>query len=409
MKLTTETAAATAGNPVAPVALTRVKAFGRRERFRIIEFRNASGSKSYRVTGTNRQGKQIRENFADQQAAQCRQVELLADWLGRQNDETALRATKLTDTQLRIAESAFVRLNADDEMLLAVDHWLRHGKQNSVEESPRLDEAVSSFRTWLDTSHLRPRTRDNLRVRLNVFAGLVGNLRVCDLTPEIIDSYLDKRNVSPASKDNDRRSISRFFSWCMDRKRRWAANNPCHAVKVEKGKNGEPEILTLPECEKLLRTAERLKGGKLVPYASACLFGGLRPSEAQRLDWSAVNLVDREIRLDSTQTKTGRPRVVVICDTFAAWLRAYEGRPFFPPNWRKDFRQLKREAGYGTPTPKHPHLKQWTEDVMRHTAISHYFRKTGSYGQTAEQFGNSGAIIKNHYQGRVSSEETKKF
>jgi len=46
---------------------------------------------------------------------------------------------------------------------------------------------------------------------------------------------------------------------------------------------------------------------------------------------------------------------------------------------------------------------------MRHTAISHYFRKTGSYGFTAEQFGNSEAIIKNHYQGRVSSEESKAF
>jgi hypothetical protein len=46
---------------------------------------------------------------------------------------------------------------------------------------------------------------------------------------------------------------------------------------------------------------------------------------------------------------------------------------------------------------------------MRHTAISHYFRKTGSYGLTAEQFGNSEAIIKRHYQGRVSSEDTRKF
>jgi hypothetical protein len=30
-------------------------------------------------------------------------------------------------------------------------------------------------------------------------------------------------------------------------------------------------------------------------------------------------------------------------------------------------------------------------------AISHFFRKTGSYGPTAEQFGNSESIIKLHY------------
>ena len=46
---------------------------------------------------------------------------------------------------------------------------------------------------------------------------------------------------------------------------------------------------------------------------------------------------------------------------------------------------------------------------MRHTAISFYFRNCGSYGQTAEQFGNSEAIIKAHYQGRVSTADAKKF
>ena len=48
-------------------------------------------------------------------------------------------------------------------------------------------------------------------------------------------------------------------------------------------------------------------------------------------------------------------------------------------------------------------------DVLRHTAVSHYFRHTGSYGQTAEQFGNSEAVIKKHYAARVSTEDTKAF
>jgi hypothetical protein len=46
---------------------------------------------------------------------------------------------------------------------------------------------------------------------------------------------------------------------------------------------------------------------------------------------------------------------------------------------------------------------------MRHTAISHYFRKTGSSGQAAEQFGNSENIIRKHYQARVSTADTKAF
>ena len=45
-------------------------------------------------------------------------------------------------------------------------------------------------------------------------------------------------------------------------------------------------------------------------------------------------------------------------------------------------------------------------DVLRHTAISHYFRATASYGRTAEQVGNLASIIKKHYQSRVSSKKT---
>jgi integrase len=136
----------------------------------------------------------------------------------------------------------------------------------------------------------------------------------------------------------------------------------------------------------------------------------VRPTgEATRLRWDQVNLADGEIRLEGNQTKTGRPRVVSICLTLKTWLKAYQGRPFKPKNCVEDLRALKEQIGYGTPSKAQPHLKPWPHDVLRHTAISHYFRQSGSYGLTAEQFGNSEAIIKAHYQGRVSNEDTKRF
>jgi hypothetical protein len=52
----------------------------------------------------------------------------------------------------------------------------------------------------------------NLRLRLNAFTNSVGNLRVADFTPDAVEAYLSKRNLSPASKDNGRRAVSRFFS-----------------------------------------------------------------------------------------------------------------------------------------------------------------------------------------------------
>ena len=72
-------------------------------------------------------------------------------------------------------------------------------------------------------------------------------------------------------------------------------------------------------------------------------------------------------------------------------------------------RDLRASIGHGEPIKENPDLKPWVPNVLRHTAISHYFRAAGSYGRTAEQFGNSEGIIKKHYQSRVSSKETKRF
>ena len=381
-----------------------------KEPFKIQPFANPrTGSQSWRVTGFKRDGARVRDNFNELKAAECRKVELTTEWLAKHAD-TAVRATKLTETQVKIAEAAFIRLEADHELMLAVDHWLKHGKQLSVSESPRLDDPYAQFCEWLKKSELRDLSRKSLRLRVNVFINSVPNMRVADATPDTIDGFLDGRNLAAKSKQNDCMAVSRFFSWCIERPRRWAAMNPCKEVRIAKGEAAAPEIMSLKECELLLRKAKKFKKGRLAPYVAVCLFGGLRPFEAQRLQWSAVNLADGEIRLEGHQTKTGNSRTVAICDTLRAWLEAHQGKPFFPPNCRRDFDVLKEAIGYGGDgSDEDSKLKPWPVDVMRHTAISHYFRKTGSYGETAEQFGNSEAIIKKHYQSRVNSEDTKKF
>lgn len=318
----------------------------------------------------------------------------------------------LSQEQLQAAELS-IKLAGEDwpSLPLAVQHWMHHGKQSAV-ESPRLDDALAGFSAWLETKcTLRELSRKNLKQRVNVFVNSVPNLTVADVRPETIEGFLDKRNISMKSRDNDRRAISRFFSWCIERPRRWAAMNPCREVRVEKEEAGAPKILSVDECGALLRAAEIQHSGTLAPYTAVCLFAGLRPFEAARLTWEQVNLDDDEIRLEGVQTKTGKPRVIQICPTLKKWLLAYKGTEHFPPNWRKHFDTIKAAAGFGGRGngDGESNLKPWPVDVLRHTAISHYFRKTGSYGQTAEQFGNSESIIKQHYQGRVSSEDTKRF
>jgi integrase len=366
------------------------------QRFRIIEFTNRAGSKSFRVTGTKRDGERVRENFAEEPSARCRQIELETEYL-QGHAETAIQATKLTSDQLRLCEASILQLGEDWTRILdAVTSWQQNGKQRAIVESPRIDDAVGQYLVWLEKSTFRDATKRHWKTRMKVFRDSVSNVRVADVTPEFIEAFLASRKTSAGGKDTDKRAISRFFSWCIERPRRWTVTNPCREVKIAKGEAAPIATLPVKQCQKLLRAAAP-KG--LAPYVAVCLFGGLRPFETSRLTWDAVNLKDREIRLEANQTKTGRARVVTICDTLRAWLQAYKGQSFYPANWRKKFDAVRVKAK----------INEWPSDVMRHTAISHYFRKTGSYGRTAEQFGNSEAIIKAHYQGRVSSDDTKKF
>ena len=199
----------------------------------------------------------------------------------------------------------------------------------------------------------------------------------------------------------------------MKGKRHWCINNPCYAVEIE-GRTGdddrEPVLLAVEECERLLRAAEGFENGRLVPYVALWLFGGLWPFEAARLSWDQVNLGDREIRLKGQQTKTGKGRIVEICPTLKAWLSRYKGRDeIYGAAFELELREVRASIGYGDPTEENKDLKPWVPDILRHTAISHYFRATGSYGRTAEQFGNSEGITKKHYQSRVSSKGTKRF
>jgi integrase len=383
-------------------------------RFKILSYTNPrTGTASWRVTGTRRNGERIRENFADVQAAQFRHTELEGEFHAA-NGVAALRATRLTDEQVGVAEAAFKRLERDQDLLTAVDHWLRTGKPASIKESPRLEEAMAAYLEWLQTTpELRYKTKENLRGRVKQFVRRMPNLRVVDVLPEHIEHFLSKLDITPDSKNGYRKRISSFFAWCLKGKRHWCVNNPCYAVELEgltRNDDHEPVVLPVKECKALLRAAETFENGRLVPYLALCLFGGLRPTEASRVRWDQVNLADRELRLTGAQTKTGTGRIVAICPTLKAWLHRYQNRDeIYRAAYDLELRGVRERIGYGPKSETKPHLKPWVPDVLRHTAISHYFRKTGSYGRTAEQFGNSEAIIKKHYQGRVSSADTKKF
>ena len=170
-------------------------------RFNILKFENPrTGTCSWRVSGIKRNGERIRQNFADSAEAQLRYTELEGEYHAA-SGVAALRATRLSDEEVGIAEAAFKRLERPEDLITAVDHWLRTGRPAAVAESPRLDDAFNQYNEWVDaTTELRPLTKERVRRQVRHFVSQTGNMRVADVLPDHVEHYLGQLKVSAVTK-----------------------------------------------------------------------------------------------------------------------------------------------------------------------------------------------------------------
>ncbi len=354
-------------------------------------FINATGTQSWRVFGVLN-GERIRRNFESRLKAESCRHELESARLNVVSTE-ALRATWLSGDQLRIAEGLFHKATGDD-LTEALGWWLRHGKNHSAAAAAgsgiSLRDAFEQYQAWLPTSTLREPTRVNLRTRMARFVTDSGHARISDITPDFLREWLDGRKMTAVSRDNERRAVSSFLSWCMEPPRKWLATNPATAVRIKRERGKTPPTFTPDQCTVLMRTAERYKEGRQTRHLALLLFGGIRPVEATKLREDDVNIEDGEVRIRAEVSKTHTPRTVPTKDCpLNDWLRAYPAAPLQMPvmSRRRDMVAIMKAAG----------IAEWPVDVLRHTAASALIRRTGSYAAVADRLGNSESILRKHY------------
>lgn len=396
------------GSENPPATRVRAKRKLTEARFVVVPYVTPGGSPSFRVRGFNRDGTRVREQFSSLEAARARANELESLFIGV-DAGAALRLTRLTPLALGIAESVMLRLSEPKELKLAVDYWLRFGRQQVGEgKIPNLAEAVKDFGEWLrsEDCDLRKYTVNGYISALDRFHAAAGDVSLAALTPDVIDHVLRTRwGKHPTSRHSLRRVISRFCSWCMQRPRRWLASNPASGKVIETKpgyamRESEPEVYTLRQVMRLLAAARRYRKGKFLRLIVLSLFAGLRPTEALRVRPDQANLDERELRIEAAQSKIGRSRTVQLPEVAVAWLEICpKGKTVTWPNNRIHWVEFKRMAK----------ITHWPHDGLRHTAISYYFRASGSYGFTAEWAGNSENVIKAHYQGRVTRSDSELY
>jgi integrase len=376
--------------------------------FRIVEFTNPSGNKAFRVTGWTLDGQRIRQNFSDhgEAVAKLQEIEIASA-----NLESAARpvVTRLTPEQAAEAEAAFKELDGKP-LREAVRYYLDNYREPVRKIA--VDDAFGQFIMECEARNLRPLTIANLKGKTKELRDTCGKRNVSEIGADTLRELIFKPTRGPKAKDNYRRALHGFFEWA--RKQGYCADNPAAKIPAIKADRGEPAILTPERAGELLDAARAYKGGLLVPYVALGLFAGLRPTELSRLAWGRINLKARSITIGSDVAKMRGKRLVEISENLREWLAlfAVAQAPIVGPNFRRDFDTVKAIAGWGGRSKEKKgkeELKPWTQDIMRHTAISYHLARYQHEGKTATWAGNSPDMVQRHYKGLVTNAQARRF
>lgn len=291
-----------------------------------------------------------------------------------------------------------------------------------------LAEAVNAFLAAQERRGMAPRYIGDLRPRLARFLAAHPEASTASITTGAINDYLDGLALHPTTRNNVRRILAVFFSWCQSA--RLCQSNPAKDSDIAKAPARTPGVLTPQQFAAMLESAEAI----IRPAVALAGFCGLRQAEIARLDWRDVDLAERVVILDAGTTKTASRRTVQVPLAALDWL-APLAKPSGPVmvagiESRAAWDLCRMVAGFGpfeTGSPEvreataalsasdRKALRPWPSNALRHSAIS--FRlalspedAAAAYGIAAEAAhsitgiesvafaaGNSPQVIKAHY------------
>ncbi len=243
----------------------------------------------------------------------------------------------------------------------------------------------------------------NRAIQLRRFAGVFTGYAVCDIAKHDLDSFFNSKLVadfSPKSRNHHRGALKQFLGWSV-RKDYLAVNHrllEADSLRPEKNGGGETEFYTPTEFRELLNASD----GPLRAMVAIGGLAGLRTQETLRLDWVDVWRIKGHIEITAGKSKTRQRRLVEVCRALVAWLAPY-----------KTFTSGKVWAGAERTFQEHlfdlcerAGVKRKT-NALRHSFCSYHFALHGNENLTAQQAGNSPAMIHAHYKGLVTKKEAK--
>lgn len=325
------------------------------------------------------------------------------------------KARGLTDAQKIEAHACFERLAAYPTATLsqAVDLLVS-----------RLDRSARSFPVSELAGHVvadkikeggrgsSARMLREIEERMGRFSRVFGERMVSDIDAAEVRAWLmdlttiiqtsrGKEETDQPVKQSTRHCYRRILSLCFAWAKRHgaAADNPIADVKLAAPKKERVFVFTPQQTAILLQSADE----NLRPYLALCAFAGLRPEQAQGLWWNQIHFdrgVHGEIEVPEGTDKAGGERIVPIQPNLRAWLLAVpeskrKGTVYFSRHFRRKAYTILRKEDPSLP-------EDWPQDGLRHGYGTYRLKVTGSFGQVADEMGNSEDVIRSDYYRSVS-------
>ena len=271
----------------------------------------------------------------------------------------------------------------------------RNGAGATVTGSKSLSEAIADLVEAKRKANRREAYVDSLEQYLTRWAKGQETKPIARVKLDEIDLFLNS-TPSLSSRATAINRLSTLFSFAV--RRGWRLDNPVSRVERPHVDNGTPAILTHEETVKALNFTQT-KMRRFLPWLALALFAGIRPEEADKLTWEAVDKDRGTVTIDATAAKVRRRRIVHLKPVAVAWLRVGGELPLPRMTRRRCIRRLRNLLKWPA----------WKKDVLRHTCASHWLASDRDAGGVALELGNSPDILFKHYRELVTDEQAKAF
>ena len=253
------------------------------------------------------------------------------------------------------------------------------------------------------------RTRRGLKNELDRFceAPEHSGLLVEDVSEDLLRRWLRRGGAggpSPVTFNNRLTTWRNFFARCQE----WdylPHGRPTVAMRIKKLRKvmQSPDILSPDQAAAALNVMRSIMRdtGDWRPFAmfSICCWAGLRPSESQRLQWSAFDfnsVGDGMIHISpEVAQKLSQERWIPVCARLRALIDELpdgvikNGGPI--TNSKTARKMTTAIVGAGV-------LDKWVPDITRHSWVTYRLATVRRVGVVAEEAGNSESTIRSHYK-----------